>query len=133
MDGIDKKIIEILSNDSREPYLSIARELGVSEGTIRQRVAKMSKKGVIKKFTIETSSSTNAVVEVVTSSSSPTHKIVERIVKLGVHRVFEVTGRLSIIVIIHAPDLKELNGKLEAIRAIEGVEQTETFSVLKEY
>jgi len=133
MDGIDKKIIEILSKDAREAFLSIARELGVSEGTIRQRVGKMTKKGIIKKFTIETSSSTNAIVEVVTSSSSPTQKVVEKIVKLGVHRVFEVTGRFSIIVIIHAPDLRELNTKLEAIRAIEGVVQTETFSVLKEY
>ncbi|VVB75658.1 HTH-type transcriptional regulator LysM [uncultured archaeon] len=133
MDGIDKKIVEILSGDAREPFLSIARTLGVSEGTIRQRVSKMCKKGIIKKFTIDTSSSTNAVVEVVTSSSSPTHKIVEKIAKLGVYRVFEVTGRLSIIVIIHAPDIKELNNKLEAIRALEGVMQTETFSVLREY
>ncbi len=133
MDGIDKKIIEILSKDAREAFLSIAREIGVSEGTIRQRVAKMTKKGIIKRFTVEISSSTNAVVEVVTSSSVPTQKVVGKIVKIGAHRVFEVTGRFTIIVIIHAPDPRELNNKLEAIRAIDGVVQTETFAVLREY
>lgn len=43
MDGIDKKIIDSLKNDSRTPFLSIAKKIGVSEGTIRQRVEKKKK------------------------------------------------------------------------------------------
>jgi DNA-binding Lrp family transcriptional regulator len=133
MDQVDKTIIEKLSIDSRTPFLSIAKELGVSEGTIRQRVAKLTEKGIIRKFTLELGSSTNAVVEIITSSGVPTQKISEKIKKLGISRVFEVTGRFTIVAFIQADNLEKLNQVLEQIRSIDGVIQTETFPVLKEY
>ena len=133
MDLIDKAIIAKLSSDARTPFLSIARENNVSEGTIRQRVAKLVAKGVIKKFTLELGCSTNAIVEITTSSGVPTQKISDKIKKLGAIRVFEVTGRVSIIALVQAEDFNKLNQILELIRSIEGVMQTETFPVLKEY
>ncbi len=133
LDEIDNAIIRKLSGDSRTPFLSIAKELGVSEGTIRQRVAKLLKNDVIKRFTLELSTSTTAIVEIITSSSVPTQKISEKIKKLGVLKVYEVTGRFSIVAIIAADDFNKLNSVLESIRAIDGVIQTETFPVLKDY
>lgn len=133
MDVLDKSIIQKLLADSRTPFISIAKDLNVSEGTIRQRVSKLIKKGVIKKFTVELSTFTTAMVEIITSSSVPTQKISEKIKRLGVSRVFEVTGRFTIVAIVQADDLQKLNAVLESIRAIEGVIQTETFPVLKEY
>ncbi len=133
MDQVDKSILEKLIIDSRTPFLSIAKELGVSEGTIRQRVSKMNEKGIIRKFTLELGSSTNAVVEIITSSGVPTQKISEKIKKLGVSKVFEVTGRFTIIVFVQAENLEKLNQILEAIRSVDGVIQTETFPVLKDY
>jgi len=133
MDIIDKKIVEKLSADSRTPFLSIAKELSVSEGTIRQRVAKLLKRKVIKKFTIELGTSTTALIEIVTSSSVPTQKISEKLKKLGVSKIYEVTGRFTIFVILQTDDLNKLNSILELIRSIDGVIQTETFPVLSEY
>ena len=133
MDIIDKKIVERLSVDSRTPFLSIARELSVSEGTIRQRVAKLLKRKIIKKFTIERGTSTTALIEIVTSSSVPTQKISERLKKLGILKIYEVTGRFTIFVILQTDDLNKLNSILESIRSIDGVIQTETFPVLTEY
>jgi DNA-binding Lrp family transcriptional regulator len=132
MDSVDRAIIQKLSSDSRTPFLSIAKELGVSEGTIRQRVAKLIEKRIIRRFTIDLGSATNAVIEITTSSSVPTQKISERIIKLGASRVFEVTGRFSIIAFVQAEDFNKLNQILELIRSIDGVIQTETFPVLKE-
>lgn len=130
---IDKKIIEYLTLDSRTSFLSISKELKISEGTVRQRVAKLQKKGVIKRFTLELGSPTNAFVEITTSSSVPTLKISEKIKKLGAVRVFEVTGRFTIIAMVQAENFDKLNLVLESVRAIEGVIQTETFPVLREY
>jgi len=132
MDLVDRAIIQKLSIDARTPFLSIAKELGVSEGTIRQRVAKLIAKKTIRKFTIELGSATNAIVEITTSSSVPTQKISDKLIKLGVSRIFEVTGRFSIIIFVQAEDFNKLNQILENIRSIEGVIQTETFPVLKE-
>ena len=50
IDEIDRKIIEILSNNARTPYTKIAKEVGLSEGAIRKRVAAMEEKGFIKKY-----------------------------------------------------------------------------------
>ena len=52
IDHLDDKIIEILKKDSRRPFVEIATELNVSEGTIRSRVKKLFEEGVIQSFTI---------------------------------------------------------------------------------
>ena len=41
IDQIDKQILQILQLDGRTPYTEIANQLGVSEGTIRARIAKL--------------------------------------------------------------------------------------------
>ena len=65
IDKLDKRIIDILRKDSRCPFVEIAEKLGVSEGTIRSRVRKMTDEGIIKGFTIRTSSkNVKALVEV---------------------------------------------------------------------
>jgi Lrp/AsnC family transcriptional regulator for asnA, asnC and gidA len=52
MDQKDKKILEILSNDSRTPYTEIAKRLRLSESTIRKRIKALEKEGVIQKYSI---------------------------------------------------------------------------------
>ena len=41
MDKIDLKIIDHLQSDGRKPFTDIAKDLGVSEGTVRNRVARL--------------------------------------------------------------------------------------------
>jgi Lrp/AsnC family transcriptional regulator for asnA, asnC and gidA len=47
VDELDLRIIQHLQEDGRRPYTAIARDLGVTEGTIRQRVARMLRRKVI--------------------------------------------------------------------------------------
>jgi Lrp/AsnC family transcriptional regulator for asnA, asnC and gidA len=53
MDEKDMKIIELLQENSRISYTEIAKILGVTETTVRKRIAELEKKGVIRKYTIE--------------------------------------------------------------------------------
>ncbi len=46
-DGLDLAILELLRSDGRKPYTEIAQALSVSEGTVRNRVARMVEKGVM--------------------------------------------------------------------------------------
>jgi len=41
LDGTDKAIIEQLQQDGRRPYTHIAREVGLSEAAVRQRVQRL--------------------------------------------------------------------------------------------
>lgn len=52
MDKLDSGIIEILSKNSRTSFMEISRKLKVSESTIRKRVSKLEKDGIIKKFSL---------------------------------------------------------------------------------
>ncbi len=52
-DFLDVEILKMLKVNSRMPNTEIARELGISEGTVRRRINRMIKAGVIKKFTVE--------------------------------------------------------------------------------
>ncbi len=48
LDDLDKQIIGALAEDGRRPYRDIARELGASEASIRQRVGRLTEKGLIR-------------------------------------------------------------------------------------
>ena len=52
MDKLDLSILEILSKNSRTPFMEIARKLKVSESTIRKRVSNLEKKDVIQKYSL---------------------------------------------------------------------------------
>ena len=41
MDELDRRIIELLQQDGRASNAKMARELGVSEGTVRRRLARL--------------------------------------------------------------------------------------------
>jgi Lrp/AsnC family transcriptional regulator for asnA, asnC and gidA len=42
MDKIDQEIIALLQKDGRMPFTDIARALGISEGTVRNRVSRLT-------------------------------------------------------------------------------------------
>ena len=52
IDDTDKEILDILGNNARTPFLNIAKQLRVSESTIRKRVNNLENKGVIKKYSV---------------------------------------------------------------------------------
>lgn len=52
MHKLDLNIVEMLSKNSRTPFMEMARKLKVSESTIRKRVANLEKQGVIKKYSL---------------------------------------------------------------------------------
>ena len=50
IDATDRGILDILVNNARTPFREIAKELKVSESTIRKRVKNLENNGVIKKY-----------------------------------------------------------------------------------
>ena len=47
LDETDRKILSLLVNDARRPFLEVARECGISGAAIHQRVRKLENSGVI--------------------------------------------------------------------------------------
>jgi DNA-binding Lrp family transcriptional regulator len=135
IDHLDERIIEILKKDSRRPFVEIADELKVSEGTIRSRVRKLFEEGVIQSFTIKTSSkNVKAIIEVKIDVNVNTSEVAANIARFdGVSEVFEVTGEEDIVAIIDVTSSPQLNEIIERIRRFDNVQSTRTRLILKEH
>lgn len=48
LDDLDRKILNLIVNDARKPFLEVARECNVSGAAIHQRIQKLTRAGVIK-------------------------------------------------------------------------------------
>jgi DNA-binding Lrp family transcriptional regulator len=135
MDELDDRILEILKQDARTPFMQMARDLGVSEGTIRVRIKKLIDKEVIKKFTIVISkNATKAFMEVKAGVNVSSSTVASQIRTLkGVSAVFEISGDYDIIVFLELDNINELNETIDSIRKVENVISTRTSLILKEH
>ena len=135
IDNLDKRILEIMKKDSRCPYVEIADKLGVSEGTVRSRVHRMTEEGIIRGFTIKTSSkNVKALVEVKIDVNTDTEAIARELSTYdGVTEVFEVTGGQDIIAIVDVESSQSLNEIIERVRRYDNVLSTRTRLILKEH
>jgi len=52
IDMLDMKILKALQVDARKPVIQIAREVGANEATVRRRIDKLMKQGIIERFTV---------------------------------------------------------------------------------
>ena len=124
MDELDAKILEILKRDSRTKYVDVAKSIGLTEGAVRRRMKKMLEQGIIEKFTIETKSEVEGVILVKTDPTKT--KEVAAKMKAVSDRVFEVSGDYDIAALIHAHTMEELNKKVDYIRGLPAVSNTNT-------
>ena len=134
MDETDKKLIEILRANSREPLVGIGKKLDLSESSVRKRIKSLAENGVIKKFTIEVGEggSTKAIVFVSAESSTGTAHIAGMLNRIGcVQTVYEITGQYDIAVIMNAQNITEINASIDALRKIKGVTDTNTMIILR--
>jgi Lrp/AsnC family transcriptional regulator for asnA, asnC and gidA len=135
LDEIDAGILAILKTDSRLPFTEIAKIMGLSEGTVRRRIHNLVDAHVITGFTIKTKGlKPKALVLITIVPSIPTSLVAERVSKIeGVETVFEVAGHMDIVLTISRKDIGSINQGIDEIRGIDGVQQTNTLFVLREW
>lgn len=134
IDSFDEKIIKILQNDARKPFVEIANTIGLSESAVRRRIKNLTDNNIIKKFTIEINNSekTSAITLISVASSSDTSTVTSKLLNLeGVDVIYEITGQYDIAAIISAPAISEINSYIDEVRKIEGVSDTNTVIILK--
>ncbi len=134
VDEIDERILRLLGENSRMSYVEIGRSVGLSEGAVRNRVQSLVSGGVIKRFTIEKSSThgVRALTMIAVNPATPTYEVSKRVNRLaGVERIYEVTGEYDIVMVSSGNSIEGINKVIEDVRKIEGVEKTNTIIVLR--
>ena len=134
LDPIDEKIISILKINSRQPFVEIAKEIGLSESAIRRRVKNLMDTKIIKRFTVELDNKnrTSAITLISVTSTSDTSTVSTALMSLnGVEVIYEITGQYDIAAIISSSSVAEINRCIYDVRRIEGVSDTNTVIVLR--
>jgi|TARA_B100000809_G_scaffold35165_1_gene30888 Lrp/AsnC family transcriptional regulator for asnA, asnC and gidA len=135
VDDLDNQIIEILSLDGRMSNASIARNLGVSEGTIRRRLNILKDEGIINVKVVLNPNYLASETEAIIGIQVDLSLIREVVLKLnGINEIRWVnitSGSFDIFINVSTKSLSDLLVLLQnKIGKIDGVKKIETFTTL---
>lgn len=136
LDQTDCRIIELLQKDGRMPNTMIAKELGLSEATVRSRLNRLTKEEYIQivavsnplklGFGIVGTLKIDVDVKMIDHVSSELGKIEQ------IWYIIHTTGSSDIYAEFNAKSMADLNHCIsQKIHKIEGIKKTETSLVLK--
>ena len=134
MDELDRRILSILRRDARKPYTEIAETVGTSEGTVRNRVERMTGDGVIERFTVATrTGNVKAMIELDVAVDVNTSDLGETVAEWDpVDFVWQVSGEEDIVLVVDAADTQSVNELITRARELPEVVNTKTRLILDE-
>ena len=135
LDDVSKHIIELLQRDGRRTYADIGKSVGLSEAAVRQRVQKLTDQGVLQIVAVtdplKLGFHRQAMVGIRTTGDP--FDVVEKLEKIdAIVYLVLTTGRFDILAEVVTRDDDEMTELLlKKIRAVDGVNATETFTYLE--
>ena len=135
MDELDRKIIALLQLDGRASNAKIAREVGVSEGTVRRRLNILKDQGIINIKVVLNPNYLASETEAIIGIQVDLAVIREVVLKLNeieeIRWVNITSGSFDIFVSVSTKSLSDLLVLLQnKIGKIDGVKKIETFTTL---
>ena len=134
LDGIDKKILKMLMENSRRPILEIAKNIGISGAAIHQRLRKLETQNLILGSQIKINTkilgyTTMAFIGVFLNKAGNNKIVVNELKKIPeILECHYTTGDWSILAKLICKDNEDLMKILtNKIQKIEGVSRTETY------
>ena len=136
IDRLDKKILQMISQDARIPFLEVARECNVSGAAIHQRIQKLRNMGVLigSEFIVDTYKigyQTCAYIGIMLTDVKMFNTVVDELKKIPeVVECHYTTGKYAMFIKMYAKDNRHLLRLiLDKISTIPGVSGTETFQL----
>ena len=136
LDDTDRRLLALLRDDARRSASSLAAALGVSRGTVQNRIAKLLRGGAIQGFTVrlrpeaERAGAVRAITTVEIRGRTAAG-VLNTLRGLPEVRALHTTnGRWDVVAELAAERLEALDRALNRIRMLEGVANTETSILL---
>lgn len=137
LDDKDKRILEMLLEDSRRPYHEIAEDpqVDLSESTVRKRVKKLQEEGVIEKFTVkicrEDERCIIAFLTLIPKTQAETKELLrEAQILPQCEEVYFLAGECGVLIKVNVPEIVELDALIESFRARADVKSVERVCVV---
>ena len=137
LDATDRQLIEELRENARLPTATLAKRLGVSRGTVQNRIDRLQQAGLLLGFTIRLRGDAEAgSIRAITALELRSGEAKAAIAALKhtpeVSRIYSTNGRWDLVVELRAPDLAALDRVLGEIKSIRAVTHSETNILLAE-
>ena len=138
MDETDQQLLSLLRKDARTSVATLAQKLGVSRGTVSNRVTKLEDAGIIVGYTVRLKpdaqpTGIGAWMSVAVAGNETRSVIASLLGEPGVASLHDTNGRWDLLAELRASNLAELSKVLERIRLVRGISSTETSIHLQTY
>ena len=135
-DEIDMKIMNILGKEGRKSNVDLARQLGIPNSTVRQRLKRLTEMGILN-FSCEINPEKFKEIIIVFTGiimNSERENILNELNNLP-NKLFSVvlTGRFDFLLAFAAESTDMINKTLKVINDIDGVAHIESFIVLENH
>jgi DNA-binding Lrp family transcriptional regulator len=138
IDSTDQRLIALLRQDARLPVAALAAKLGVSRGTVNNRLAKLHKAGVILGYTVRLRPDARpneicAWMGILVEGNQTREVIANLLGEPGVAALHDTNGRWDLLAELRAATMADLSQVLERVRLLRGIRGTETHIHLATY
>ena len=138
MDETDQQLLSLLRKDARTSVATLAQKLGVSRGTVSNRVTKLEDAGIIVGYTVRLKPDAQptgiGAWMIVAVAGNETRSVIASLLgEPGVASLHDTNGRWDLLAELRASNLAELSQILERIRLVRGISSTETSIHLQTY
>ena len=139
IDNLDRRILSLITENARIPYLEVARECNVSGAAIHQRIQRLTRLGVItgSEFILDPKKmgfQTCAYIGVFLESAHLYPEVVKKLKEIPeITQCHYTTGNYSIFMKVYTKSNEDLKHVLvDKLQSIPGIARTETFISLEE-
>jgi DNA-binding Lrp family transcriptional regulator len=138
MDDKDRELIALLRRNARLSVSTLAKSLGVSRGTVQNRIDRLLKRGTIEGFTVRLKPEAEAArIRAITMIAVEGERT-DRVVKSlrghpEVAALYTTNGRWDIVLELNADSLEAFDQALRRIRQIKGIASSETSLLLSSH
>ncbi len=131
MDETDHKLISLLRANARDTVATLAHRIGVSRGTVTNRIAKLEADGVIVGYSVRLrpdvkQDQINAWMSIAVEGNQTRRVVADLLGEPAVATLHDTNGRWDLLAQLRAENLAEISKALERIRLIKGISNTET-------
>ena len=138
MDETDHQLIALLRQNARLSVAALAARLGVSRGTVTNRMRRLEDDSVIVGYTVRLrpdvpQSEIKAWMSIAVDGNQTRSVIASLLGEPGVATLHDTNGRWDLLAELRAENLQDLAKVLERIRLLKGISNTETSIHLETY
>ncbi len=138
MDDTDRALIALLRKDARTHVATLAARLGVSRGTVTNRLRKLEDEHVIVGYTVRLRPDAEpnlirAWMGVLVEGNQTRAVTASLLGEPGVAALHDTNGRWDLLAELQAGSNAELSAVLDRVRLIKGIANTETSILLATY